>query len=173
MKLRAPECTLVVCVLTLILVCVLLFRETREGFEPVLVNNPNTVDPAIVNLSNSAVKDWEFSLNHYAPAELAKKTGISAMEAESLLTEDPVVNYVKTKGPNYKQAMKNKRDPSTASLLLNYGKGIPSKDELDALESVKKVKVNGNFNTNPNVNLNKKTNVKSKGFFSSFGLGGI
>ena len=32
MKLRAPECTLVVCVLTLILVCVLLFRETREGF---------------------------------------------------------------------------------------------------------------------------------------------
>ena len=34
MKLRArvSECTLVVCVLTLILVCVLLFRETREGF---------------------------------------------------------------------------------------------------------------------------------------------
>ena len=31
-KVSVSDCTLVVCVLTLILVCVLLFRETREGF---------------------------------------------------------------------------------------------------------------------------------------------
>ena len=44
-RVNVSQCTLVVCVLTLILVCVLLFRETREGFfnnQGMGGQNPNT-----------------------------------------------------------------------------------------------------------------------------------
>ena len=84
-RVNVSQCTLVVCVLTLILVCVLLFRETREGFKSMLVKYPNTVDPDVVNYSNTGAPagHWKSSLNQLNPYELAKKTEERRLDAKS------------------------------------------------------------------------------------------
>ena len=56
-KVNVSQCTLVVCVLTLILVCVLLFRETREGFYANL-NASTQITPETVNGTGTGTLTW-------------------------------------------------------------------------------------------------------------------